>query len=480
MGQDRWHVSCVGALVVGAMAAGLLSCARAPEPRSLAGLQGIDVVILVLDACRADRIGAYGYELPTTPTLDELAASPDSVMFLRHYAHGASTKPSTATLFTGLFTHQHGVRIGVLKSELREDEPLPKDGHTRMLGRTLGEDVATLSEIFADAGFTTIGLVKSAHLAPEWGFARGFHEYVSRRDVSGDEERVEKSLDLIDDVEGHHFTYMHLNACHHPFPENERDRDFMDAYGFDYPEEERKRAGLDFTTPAIKFESRRRKIAVQPDDRRFLSLIYDSEVRRTDRELVAPFLEGLRALGRYDDTLLIVTADHGEELFEHDSYAHGHAVWEEISHVPLIVKFPAGLKPDALGPVVDALTTNLDLMPSFLDLLGKPVPAALPGRPILRAAGADRMLLLTSTRQWGVVSSDYKLVANNEGDEKLFDLRADPQESRDLSSEHAERADELRAFKDRMLALPGGSAPLVERDIDPEQLESLRALGYIE
>lgn len=458
------------------LALALCPCAPDATERAttLTGLVGMNVVILTLDACRADRLGAYGYERDTSPSIDALAADPDAVVFRHHYVNGASTKPSTATLFTGLRVHEHGIHAGVIPTRRSKTD-------RRYDAQSLNPDFLTLAEAFRAAGFETFGVVKSHHLIRDYGFDQGFDRYLSPKEIRRDDHRVRKALELFGSARGRFFGYVHLNACHHPFMVRERNPEFMREYGFPYPEAERIRAGIDFTTPDIKFAARRGELELTGEDQRFLSLVYDAQLRRVDQTLVAPFLAGLRDLAIYDDTLLILTADHGEELFEHRGYAHGHAVWEEITHVPLIVKFPAGLAPEALGRNVDGLTGNIDIMPSLLALLGRRVPESLPGVPIL-SGSSSRHKLLGSGRYWGVVGADLtKLVGPRRGKPMLFDLRADPGERRDVAAREPARVTALRAFADAAYASGSGApAPLIERELDPEAVEQLRGLGYIE
>ena len=94
----------------------------------------------------------------------------------------------------------------------------------------------TLAELFREQGFRTLGIAKSSHLLPEYGFSRGFDEYVSRRELTGDRRRVDAALQRIGRIDGPFFAYLHLNACHHPFREKERDLDYMARHGFPYPE----------------------------------------------------------------------------------------------------------------------------------------------------------------------------------------------------------------------------------------------------
>lgn len=429
-----------------------------------------DVLIFVLDACRPDRMGAYGYSLPTTPAIDSLAADPDAVIFDRHYVEGNWTKPSTASLFSGLYQHQHGVTKGHAKV-----------GQDVFETQVLNDELVTLAEEFRDAGYATFGVVKSHHLVPAYGFAQGFDHYSGPGDVKGDAGRVAKVAEVIANLDRGYFGYVHLNACHHPFPRNERDPEFMARHGFEYDEAARAAVGVDFTTQEILDAIRNDRLELTAADRRYLSLIYDASLRRVDRRTVAPMLEGLRRSGRWDRTLLILTADHGEELVEHGGYAHSHALWDEIIRVPMIVKFPKGLRPQALPDRVDAPTSNVDVFPTLMEFLGRPVPRGLAGRPIFRAPEGGFILSQDNKRTWAVVLGHEKLLVDRDGRKRLFDLDADPGETVDVADERPARVAALTAIGESARSLdPVALAPEIQTELSPEAIESLRSLGYLD
>ncbi len=429
-----------------------------------------DVLIYVLDACRADRIGAYGYERPTTPAIDALAADSDAVVYTRHYVAGNWTKPVTASLFTGTHVHQHGVT----------------NTHVEVAGRryrseVLADRFVTLAESLGDAGFATFGLVTSHHLSPRYGFDQGFDVYLDPDDLKvGDGGRISKLIELIEELDSAYFAYVHQNACHQPFRPEDRDPELMAEFGFDYDEASRAAAAVDFTTSAIKDPLNNGEIELTAEDARFLSLVYDAKYRQVDRQVVAPMIEELRRVKRWDRTLFILTADHGEELYEHRGYAHGHALWEEVIHVPLIVKYPKGMRPPGLRKRVDALTSNVDLYPSLLELLGRPKPEGLVGRPILLSP-ADRSILSQGTSGWAVFQDREKLIAEAGRDRLLFDLDADPREARSLAASRPERVAALAALAEAALAGDGGAeAPEIETELSPEVIDRLRSLGYLD
>jgi arylsulfatase A-like enzyme len=431
------------------------------------------VLVVALDACRADKIGAYGFERETTPVLDALAASGDSTLFRGHHVQATWTKPSTASLFTGQWVHDHGVVAG---------EGAPSTREKAFRTQVLPASATTLAERLHAAGIATVGVVKSVHLAPKEGFAQGFDRYELMRKAS-DVERVDRLLEMIAAAPPRFFAYAHLMGCHNPFPPRDRDPEYLARYGTRYDEDARRAAGVDFRRASIKFAIRDGKVRLEPADIEFLHRIYEAKLRQTDRHSVARLLDGLRRIGRYDDTLVFVTADHGEALWDHPgTYSHNGVLFEEVLHVPLIVKFPAGRRPAKLGASVDGLSRSIDLAPTILAWLAIGLPEMeLPGRNLF-AEEAPRFALAEDEAAFALLEGGEKLLSTASGD-RLFDLVADPAESRDLAAERSRRVTELL---DRAAALRGRRGPtltggaIVEEPLDPETLEELRSLGYVQ
>lgn len=461
MEQSKFQTVLLSGIVLTAL---MLGC----RPADVQHDSGFDVLIYVLDACRADRIGAYGYQRPTSPTIDSLAADPDAVVYTRHYVAGNWTKPVTASLFTGKYVYQHGITN--LQSEVAE---------SRYRAEVLADEFVTLAERFRDAGYATYGLVTSPHLAPAYGFAQGFDEYFDPETLKvGDLGRNARLIDLIESRgSSPYFAYVHQNACHNPFRPEDRDPEFMAEFGFDYDEKAREKASIDFTTSKINHAISNGEIQLTAEDTRFLSLIYDAKLRKVDREVVSSMIAGLRSLERWDRTLFILTADHGEELYEHRGYTHGHALWEEVIHVPLIVKFPAGMRPPNLPKRVDALTTVVDLYPTLLELLGQPIPDGLLGRSIFDSLKGG-LIFSQGEENWAVIRGKEKLIVEGDGRKLLFDLETDPKESRDLAAARPERLRDLVALVEAARVDAFG-APETETELSPEVIERLRSLGYL-
>jgi arylsulfatase A-like enzyme len=445
---------------------------------------GFDVLFLVLDACRPDKLSAYGFERQTTPTIDALARDPDATLFRRHYANANWTKASTASLFTGMFVHEHGVFKGWRPTQ---SEPTGRAFATQVLS----DEIETLAEMLAKEGYYTFSIVHGHHLNPQFGFAQGFHEYYTGADFLGDRSRMWATNALLESIKGNYFGYVHLIGCHQPFPPGVRHEGYMDTYGFDYAEAERISIGIDFTTTEIKELINRRELRLNSDDVRFLNLIYEARMRWMDQNIVRPIISKLKETGRYDDTLIIITADHGEALYEHESYAHaGRYLWDEVVQVPMIVKFPKNQQPAAVGAEVSELTSSVDLMPALADLLGRPAPNEVRGAAVFRGRFAESTLveaydcpeaLNDCLYSWAFLHGDQKLI-EYPGESLLFNLQQDPSEQHSLHETQPGAAAELRdrAAELRSVSTTKFLADEVQAEIDEEAVRTLRSLGYIQ
>ena len=218
--------------------------------------------------------------------------------------------------------------------------------------------------------------------------------------------------------------------------------------------------------------------------------LYRDEVSYVDAH-VGSILNLLDTLGLRDDTLIVVAADHGEELFDHDFF-HGHfrSLYQSVLHVPLILSFPERLPANVR---VAGVVENIDILPTILATLGQPIPEGVQGRSLLdvmHGGGTEDSRLAFSQREpyagmpggrgFAVRDGPWKLISYSDAPDQLFDLSTDPLERHDLSQRHRDRSTAMAA---RLTAWrrQGFEARLVDREsLDPEALRTLRALGYLE
>jgi arylsulfatase A-like enzyme len=430
-------------------------------------------LIVVLDACRADKLSCYGFNRATTPYIDQLADDANSVVFGRHYAQSTWTKPSTASLFTGLLPYQHGIN-----RKYRQVQG------GRFETQILAAEIKTLAEELQELGYSTFAVARNLHLSAVNGFAQGFSAYHDPETIRGDRGALRIFTETLRQARGKVFGYLHVMACHNPFPPRRRSSEYLTAYGFDYDEAARKKVGIDFTGSGLRQAIRGRRITFDEADVRFLHLVYEAMLHQVDARIVRVLLEGIRSSGRYDNALIILTADHGEELYDHGGYAHMHALWEEVIRVPLIVKFPANRKPRVLPRDVTEITSSVDLYPSILALLDSAVSRNLPGRDIFHSHHAPAVLSEGASEmrnhEWALIRANEKLIETSQGP-LLFGLLHDPTESTNLASKDPAGVRRMRALAEKLRKRHPPwrkRAPVVEIDLPSSAIERMKKLGY--
>ena len=404
------------------------------------------VLLITLDTLRADHLSAYGYPRPTSPRLDALPG----VRFERAYAQAHWTAPSTASLLTGLYPSTHGTNDWVV-SERR----LPQ---YRLFPSTLGRVAMKLLDDLSRADDLN-------------AWALPFLESVGDKPF---------------------FLYLHYKDPHHPYepPGAEFSR-------FD-PEFERGVDGRVILDPSIRSQ--------WPISERELANMrarYDGEIRFLDEQLGVLFDE-LRRRGRDDDTIIVVTSDHGEEFLDHGGWIHGDTVYEEMIRVPLFIHDPRMPLEAQVGlpwPV-----RLVDVVPTLLDLLQIPGAERLPGRSLapLMVQRAERLeqipareapfhevprpVLSEGTRSGLVtlIEGDWKLIRHTAPGpdgavtHALYELARDPTEQSDLATLHPERVTQMSRRLDELLApLQESRLAPDERHLSPADLEALRQLGYV-
>ena len=457
---------------------GLLSHGHRPRALSLRGLllaalfallcaacssnePAPSVLLITIDTVRPDHLGFAGSARPTSPRLDRLAA--EGLVFTNAYSQSGWTLPAMATILTGLYPKQHGAT----------------DFHFRM-----NKDLPTLAAVLATQGYDTRAYVSHTLLTREYGFDKGFRRFDSSVLDRGDPHRISTSPEVtalavkeLGDLKEPYFVWVHYFDPHFAYLAHEG----WEAFGNDDPGR------------------------------------YDQEIAYTDRA-VGQLLDAFQQRGLLEHALIVFTADHGEEFGEHGGIYH-ETCHEEVVRVPLVFRGPG------IAPGEDAtLTDQVDLVPTILARLGLAWPAELPGRDVLvgqaaaaprtrqahagatagsQAAAAKTVFIERDRppgfRQRALLRDGVKLVFIEPRDTLLipassrnqyrvpnsiqagtyvYDLQADPVETRNVADLDASRTETLLA---RLAAhFTGGPAlPAEQVTVTEEMRERLRALGYI-
>lgn len=425
----------------------LIACRGEPEPAR-------NLVLVVIDTLRADRVGSYGAERETTPALD--AFGRQALRFERAYSAAPWTQPAMASIFTGLAPSGHGlVYLG---------QPLP---------RTL----PTLPELLQSHGFATGAVVSHVLVGREYGFARGFERF--DQEAAGGHEAIssprvtERAIAMLEALEAGgsrfflfvHYFDPHYSYQHHP------------GVGFAPEQRGRVKGGAPIEL-LWRLEER-----IEPAELAQVRALYDEEIRFTDDSL-ARLLAALRRSGRLEDSVVVVTADHGEEFLERTRIGHAASLYDELLRVPLWIAAPGRPAGVVASPVSTAA-----LAPTLLELLGLPSslrPGARSFAGLLSGAAAEEAPpVFAETRHFAnkraIVDGRHKLVLDRQGGPtELYDLRRDPGERENLAAREPEQVARLgaalEAHLERQRAL-GTVAPAPR--LDAEERELLRGLGYL-
>ena len=438
-----------------------------------------NIIYIMIDTQRADRLSCYGYPKKTSPNIDRLAS--DGVLFANAIAQASWTKPSIATALTSLYPSSHQA---VHKHNL------------------LPEVVITLAETMRGGGYYTVGFANNINIAPSFNFDQGFETYeflepdyffganetssqlafynvlrlvrermlVHTKSVKNYYQDASVVNDhvlawLRDNRDVRFFLFVHYMDPHDPY--------FIHPYnGMGY-------ARVDHPNPPSDMAAK-------------FSEVYDDEVAFCDRH-IGDLVSWMKENDLYDDTVFLVTGDHGEEFYEHGGWWHGTTLYEEQIHIPLIVKLQGS---ERAGTTIDRLVRNLDIPPTLADLAGIELPTTWQGRPLLDAKAAEtpeEPVFSEEDFEGNVIRSirgrDYKLILANEGNPRgldpveLYRIDNDPVESRNLFAEERARSvvSSLRAAIERAEEYARGNAvSSMSRELDDATRERLKALGYIQ
>lgn len=459
-----------------------------PSPRAATSPAGPSVaaraerpnlILYVVDTLRADHLGCYGYDRPTSPRLDAFAR--EGVRFAEARAQSSWTKPAMATILTGLYPITHG-------AERRSQGIAP--------------EARTLAERLAEAGYETAMFTTNPTVVEKFGFGRGFDRFEYVHQLQGRKRRS------VDSAEMHRAATAWLDgraAPERPFFLVVHTLDPHDPYRPQEPFRSRFAPGVDVAS-ACCFRGERLE-ALSPEGaairRRDSLALYDGEIAQNDASF-GRLVDDLRTRGLLHRSAVIFTSDHGEEFHEHGGWRHAESLFEEVLRVPLVVRLPGGAP---AGTTVADPADQIDIAPTLLDLAGIAAPPELPGASLLPGIGGgpsppreslawlrhpafEVAAIRDGNWKWlrhegarravsGGVGGVGEGAGVGEPAEALYDLAADPGEQRNLlEAEPARRrALALRVKEARARLARSEEAGQVE--IDPELDAELRALGYL-
>ena len=478
-----WRIGAIGLFLAALGSLVPVEKSQRLTPPAAASPSGPNIILLAIDTLRDDHLKLYDPRAPThTPSIERLAR--DGILFENGVAQGSWTRPSFGSIYTSLNPREH--------TAIDIDQRLP-------------DEVTTLAEVLRDAGYTTLGMSNcNPNNGLKMNFGQGFEFFqdlskggsiagipisarrleVVRRFVA---PFVDGLLPFYVDVDQYYQRADRVTKTALEWIDTRTDGDrpfflvvhFMDPHD---PYMDGARTGRGYTHHLLRTHDR----ASMVDD---LRRAYVGDIDFMDTHL-GHLLDGLDERGLYEDALIVLTADHGEEFLEHGDLDHGQSVYEELIRVPLLVKLPH----EAAANVVDErVARHIDIAPTLLSLANLAPPASMQGRALLADDGSpldDRpQLAFAETNLQGralvsVVSGTLKYIRDgSDGEpvsrEELYDLAADPTETRNLLGERPEDAEALAVLVETFLDRDAGISP-DEAAISSSMTDQLRALGYVD
>jgi arylsulfatase A-like enzyme/predicted Zn-dependent protease len=396
---------------------------------------GCNVLVITMDTTRADHLGCYGHRGVETPVIDGLARN--GYLFANAFTSSPSTLPGHATIHTGLYPYRHGARA---------------NGTYR-----LAEEHTTLAEILKTDGYTTGAFVSAYVLDSRFGLDQGFDVYDD--DLS---QGVKYSDHMFRERPA-----QYASAATLSWLETLDDRKFFAWVHY-----------FDPHAPYFPPEPFRSTYAARP---------YDGEIAYMDCQIGA-LLSGLAAMGRLDDTLIVVASDHGEGLGEHGEETHSLLLYDATLHTPLVICPPAD-RSGPRGTVIDRQVSNADIVPTILDLLGIQSDVTFDGVSLAAPPPAHDENIYAETISTLVLHGWSPLFAVRRQDQKyihaprpeLYDLAEDPKELDNVFTRRPEPAAALSRVLNEHIGddLFGARALAQQVQMDPETARNLAALGYV-
>ena len=483
----------LSACVIGIVLAGIAgSCRREPSPSSSTGASqpvepagptpgpdnrrqsdapaSPDILIIIIDTLRADHLGCYGYFRDTSPTINALAQ--ESVVFERCMAPVALTLPTHMSIFTGVYPYEHGFLSNIAKlGGLWIPSPALK----------------TFATVLSENGYTTAGFVSAAPVKKITGMAAGFSVWSepSVKKVTGEDttRRVLKWLDA--GVPQPFMLWVHYFDTHspyeppHPYDTMYQTDDALEAY--------MAKRRISDTAPK-RYRKPRGEEGVRIKDSRQDINHYDGELRHVDDQINRVF-DALRRKGVWDRLAIVVTSDHGEGLGQHGRVEHAH-IWGEQLHVPLLMRVPGRAHARIAEPL-----SSVDVLPTFLAMVpGVPADEFLSqcaGRAVLAGAGTSSPIYAQMPRStntgkvpsWSITVDGWRLIRDSEGNERLYDLRADPYELNDVADDYPDKTGGLRKRLEQIVTAQKqrgqqNQAGRIEK-MDSQHYDALKVLGYV-
>jgi len=438
-----------------------------------------NILLISLDTLRADHVGCYGYPRKTSPNIDLLAE--DSAVFLNTYATSPWTLPSHVSLMTGLNCINHQV----YNKEQKMDA-----------------SILTLADVLREKGYFNGAITGGGFVKGSFGFNKGFDSYRVGGNLNKPDSAHKIATASLSWIQRHRdrnfFLFVHTYQIHSPYVSPSPYNEYYLADDAEYKS---------FSQSKFRFYQEERYLPVTDKLRQNIVDLYDACIRYTDEVLIKLLIEKLKALGIYDNTMIILLSDHGEEFYEHKAWAHSHSVYNETIKVPLIIKF---FDSGHAGTNITKFARLIDVMPTIIDELEMDYPDQYVDGETLndlinrRNTGEEERIFMAELetdpidgmipQKTAINQGRNKLILNEENSPQslayfshpppevekfeIYDLDSDPSENTNLSLSDPDFTRRLlNFFEIRFIQKSEWSS--TEAKNEAEIREQLRALGYI-
>jgi len=430
-----------------------------------------NVILIVLDTLRADHLSTYGYAVKTSPNLDEFSST--STRYTKMYSSASWTLPAHASMFTGLYPYEHGART--FKVETKE-----KDNAHALLDKFI-----TLAEVFQELGYNTaaIGANEIYVFNPKYNLQQGFRTFKFVGPSVTDVNR-EVMPWIRQNKKNPFFLFVNYMDTHRPYNISPRPG-LLSRPVFPDPG-----ATLDMLCTKVMGE------AATPPPKELVQKVidqYDTAIANLDEGLGFLFSE-LRSLSLFENTLIIITSDHGEYFGEHQLVAHSKDIYQEVLFVPLIVKMPYQTKGEvnetSVSPVdiPDIILTGIGLKSKIQKKHPESFPYAIGSHPIIAENYYTRLKDLFNPiwgkrfnrirRAW--FEDTYKYISSSDGQNELYDLEKDPGEKINLIHAQPGKSERLTSrLSDFLSELQSFEPQRTKEGLDESEKEAMRSLGYL-
>lgn len=418
-----------------------------------------NVILISIDTLRADHLGCYGYERPTSPAIDRIAS--EGVLFKNASATSPWTLPSHGSMLTGFYPS----RLGLTTNR-----------------SALPSDVKTLAAVLSERGFTTAAFVNSLLVSQEFGFAKGFKTF--KRLAKGKQPQgiapriINLAKRWLQEIQGRNFfLFLHFYDVHSDYVSQPHyKRQFAGSYS----------GAVDGTTEQL-LAFRKGDLSLDDKDKKHLIDLYDAGVRQLDDRLQG-FFDFLQQQDLLEKSILIVTSDHGEEFLDHGGVLHGRTQYQELIHVPLILRGPNIPQARRIKDIVSLV----DIMPTVLGILEISIPSGIEGwdlSPLWQETSTQipsRLIFAEADHnneendiKRAIRNSRYKLHYDLLSKERaLYDLESDPHERIDIAPREAPTIEKLLQALEKFMK--GSRKSDRTATLSAENIEKLKRLGYVQ